>query len=248
MTLNCTSLIIATVVMNIKTRANMKPVPEVPPFLSKLCRGILGKCTCMQFSTRLTKFDLCSDDYTTENNAKYKTNRPEKRQSGSVDLFPKVSGKDIEEDVLEMGALWNDSEAFNSESTLTNNTSLCPLIECSEYEREDPLRFKRFRMRGSYKLALLNNVMRLRGQIQGEIIPSNDKAITDINNSNHSNAHTIDDDNHTRKRQKILREQMALKHEWCLVAETLDKGSFIFYVIATFITIMTVLVIVPSCR
>jgi hypothetical protein len=44
-------------------------------------------------------------------------------------MVPKVSGNDIEEDVLEMGALWNDSEAVNSESTLTKNTSLCPLIK-----------------------------------------------------------------------------------------------------------------------
>jgi hypothetical protein len=100
----------------------------------------------MQFSTRLNKFDLRSD-YTTKSNETYKTDRPEKRQSGSVDLYPKVSGNDIEEDVLEMGALWNDSEAVNSESTLTKNTSLCPLIKCSEYVPEDPLRLNRFRMR-----------------------------------------------------------------------------------------------------
>lgn len=100
----------------------------------------------MQFSTRLNKFDLRSD-YTTKSNETYKTDRPKKPQSGSVDLYPKVSGNDIEEDVLEMGALWNDSEAVNSESTLTKNTSLCPLIKCSEYEPEDPLRLNRFRMR-----------------------------------------------------------------------------------------------------
>ena len=147
-----------------------------------------------------------------------------------------------------MGALWNDSEAVNSESTLTKNASLCPLIECSEYEPENPLRLNRFRMKGSYKLALVNSVVRLRGQIQGEIIPSNDESITDLNSSSDSNAQRIGNDNHARKNLKILRKQMTLKHEWCLVAETLDKGSFIFYVIATFITIMTVLVIVPSYR
>ena len=247
MTLNCTSLIIATVVMNIKTRANMKPVPEVSPFLSKLCRGILGKLTCMQFSTRLNKFDLCSDNDTTKNDEKYKKNHDEK-QDGSVEFYPNVDGNDIEEEVLEMGALWNDSEAVNSESTLAKNTSLCPLIKCSEYEPEDPLRLNRFRMRGSYKRALVNSVMRLRGQIQGELIPSNDEAITDLNNSSDSNAQRTGDDNRARKELKNLRKEMTLKHEWCLVAETLDKCSFIFYVIATFITIMTVLVIVPSCR
>jgi hypothetical protein len=31
--------------------------------------------------------------------------------------------------------------------------------------------------------------MRLRGQIQDEIIPSNDEAITDLNSSSDSNAH-----------------------------------------------------------
>jgi hypothetical protein len=90
--------------------------------------------------------------------------------------------------------------------------------------------------------------MRLRGQIQGELIPSNDEAITDLNNSSDSNAQRTGDDNRARKELKNLRKEMTLKHEWCLVAETLDKCSFIFYVIATFITIMTVLVIVPSCR
>lgn len=147
-----------------------------------------------------------------------------------------------------MGALWYDSEAVNYESTLTKNTSLCTLTECSEYEQNDSLRLNRFRMRGSYKLALVNSVMRLRGQIQGEIIPSNDEAITDLNSSSDLNVQRIGNDKHARKKLKNLRKQMTLKHEWCLVAETLDKGSFIFYVIATFITIMTVLVIVPSCR
>jgi hypothetical protein len=66
-------------------------------------------------SARLNKFDLCSDNDTTKNDEKYKKNHDEK-QDGSVEFYPNVDGNDIEEEVLEMGALWNDSEAVNSES------------------------------------------------------------------------------------------------------------------------------------
>ena len=46
MSLNCISLITATMVMNIKRRAQHDPIPQVSPWLLYICENYLSKITC----------------------------------------------------------------------------------------------------------------------------------------------------------------------------------------------------------
>ena len=50
MSLNCVSLITATVVMNIKRRSQNEPVPKVAPWLLYLCEHYLSRITCTSIS------------------------------------------------------------------------------------------------------------------------------------------------------------------------------------------------------
>ena len=50
MSLNCISLITATMVMNIKRRAQHDPIPAVSPWLLHVCEKYLSKITCTTLS------------------------------------------------------------------------------------------------------------------------------------------------------------------------------------------------------
>lgn len=50
MSLNCVSLITATMVMNIKRRAQHDPIPKVSPWLLYICENYLSKITCTTLS------------------------------------------------------------------------------------------------------------------------------------------------------------------------------------------------------
>ena len=46
MTMNCISLMLATLVMIIKKHAGLKPVPLVPSWVLWLCQSVLSKIIC----------------------------------------------------------------------------------------------------------------------------------------------------------------------------------------------------------
>ncbi|CAC5356714.1 unnamed protein product [Mytilus coruscus] len=227
MTFNCTSLIMSTLVMNIKNRGKRYPIPEVPPLLSKVCQGFLGKITFSKFSSRVDKFYLCSDKSNQDLNL-----RTKEYDSGKVHftepVIPDKKTPEIEDEILELADLLNEKEPL-CPGIPTNSSPESNLKPCNH---EDPFRLNRQKLRRSYKLALRKGLVRTERHHHDE---------DNENNDERNNGDSEDTDNEL----KIHQQNMLLKQEWYFIAETVERASFIVYVIATFITIMTILVIIP---
>ncbi|XP_021368600.1 neuronal acetylcholine receptor subunit alpha-10-like isoform X2 [Mizuhopecten yessoensis] len=61
MTMNCISMIMATVVLIIKKHGGLKPVPMVPAWVLWFCETCLSKLVCTQLRSWDYKFDLCTE-------------------------------------------------------------------------------------------------------------------------------------------------------------------------------------------
>lgn len=65
MTFNCISLIMATIIMNIKKRGDEKQVPDVPSWILWLCHNVLSKIVCTRY---LWKDNIPMPSYNNNNN------------------------------------------------------------------------------------------------------------------------------------------------------------------------------------
>ena len=201
MTLNCISLIMATLVMSIKKRSTLKPVPQVPPLMLQICKRYLGKITCTPSESRFHGYNLCHE----EEDNKEPMNTTESWNSldqllhefddniddedvSSVHLLPSAA----DEDVSQPGIV---ASAVSYRRTLKNRRSYRRAIHCENQPKSATSR--------------------------SQSSPTNPK-------------------------ETVSPESLVRRQEWCYVAETVDKASFIVYLASMFITILTVLVFVPS--
>ena len=202
MTLNCISLIMATLVMSIKKRSTLKPVPQVPPLMLQICKRYLGKITCTPSESRFHGYNLCQEEEdnkepmnTTESwNSldhllhEFDDNIDEEEVS-SVHLLPGAADEDVSQPGIVAGAL-------SYRRTLKNRRSYRRAIHCENQPKSATSRSQ-------------------------SSSPTNPK-------------------------ETVSPESLVRRQEWCYVAETVDKASFIVYLASMFITILTVLVFVPS--
>ena len=62
MTLNAVSLVVATLVINVKKKGDRKGCPRVPQILLKLCHGCLAKLTCTTMITNENLYRDCDEE------------------------------------------------------------------------------------------------------------------------------------------------------------------------------------------
>lgn len=203
MTLNCISLIMATLVMSIKKRSTLKPVPRVPPVMLWVCKQVLGKITCTPPESRFHSYNLCQDD---------------EDKSASINTSESCDSLDY--------LLHEFDEHMEEDDTVS--THLLP-----EGDNEDISQNATVASALSYRRTLKNR-------------RSYRKAIHSQNKSNFTpTTHTKSPAERTAK---VNPNCLIRKQQWCYVAETVDKASFIIYFASMFITILTVLVFVPSLQ
>ncbi|XP_061168797.1 neuronal acetylcholine receptor subunit beta-3-like [Saccostrea echinata] len=208
MTLNCISLIMATLVMSIKRRSTLKPVPKVPPIMLWVCKQILGKITCTPPESRFHRYNLCDDDEepveTIDSTASW----------ASLDYLL----HEFEEDMDEEDALSIHLSPNIDNKDMSHNGVVASAL--------------------SYRRTLKNR-QSYRRAIQSENTPNKTLSTSQNNVNNRSTPKPI---------SKVSSDCSVRKQQWCYVAETVDKASFIVYFASMFVTILTVLVFVPSLQ
>eukprot|EP00105_Crassostrea_gigas_P015880 XP_011433049.1 PREDICTED: neuronal acetylcholine receptor subunit beta-3 [Crassostrea gigas] len=198
MTLNCISLIMATLVMGIKKRSTLKPVPQVPPLMLKACKQLLAKITCTPPESRFHAYNLCQEE-----DDKDKPFTATESWDSLDHLLHEFDDVADDEDV---------SSAHLLPCAVSDDISQSSILASAlSYRRT-------LKNRRSYRRA-----------IHGE---------------NQQSSATSPPQ--TDPKAPVSPETLVRKQEWCFVAETVDKASFIVYLASMFITILTVLVIVPS--
>jgi hypothetical protein len=188
----------ATLVMSIKKRSTLKPVPKVPPVILRVCKQVLGKITCTPPESRFYSYNLCQDD----ENKSASINTSE--SCDSLDYLLHEFDDNLEKD--DAASIHLIPEEISHNATVASALS---------YRRT-------LKNRRSYR-----------------------KAISSQYKSNTLTSHTKSPSEPTAKVNPIC---LVRKQQWCYVAETVDKASFIIYFAGMFITILTVLVLVPSLQ
>ena len=243
MTLNCISLILATLVMSIKKKAKLKPVPDVPPLVLWFCKRYLGRVTCTDFRSRLYEYDVCSDadenspDFeetdettiTTLNSCHFDLYDSEDTDSMHDYNAISFSG---ESDLQTSGeTLGVDADDY----ALQHGHSSQAALLGSENDKDTSKihnKGKGVRKRASYKRAIYRN----------PIFSCHHSS--KISSSVSSKLSAVDKEDYLRHTKLNNRR----KREWYFVAETIDKSSFIAYGLSMFVTIFTVLVLVPNLQ
>lgn len=192
----------ATLVMSIKKRSTLKPVPPVPPLMLKACKQLLAKITCTPPESRFHVYNLCQEE-----DDKDKPFTATKSWDSLDHLLHEFDDVADDEDVSSAHLL---PCAVNDD---ISQTSI--LASALSYRRT-------LKNRRSYRRAIYSE-----NQQSSATPPPQRSAATD-------------------PKVSVSPENLVRKQEWCYVAETVDKASFIVYLASMFITILTVLVFVPS--
>ncbi|XP_033749117.1 neuronal acetylcholine receptor subunit alpha-10-like [Pecten maximus] len=261
MTMNCISMIMATVVLIIKKHGGLKPVPMVPAWVMWFCETCLSKLVCTKIRSWDFQFDLCAEerDYIPPSRDRpclVMTDPLGNQHHRMTDYSPETAdtitgvydGLDVG-DYVQMNVCYNDSEIVtNSERKPQGNgsvpqcssTHLGPIKKEMEIEADDGqcssscdmTSYRRMlRNRRSYRRALHTDDME-------------EETVSLDNESSQSSSH----EEYMEQVFRINRSRavMERKRQWYFVAEVVDKALFLVYLVSMFVTITTVLVIVPS--
>ncbi|KAK3603124.1 hypothetical protein CHS0354_027912 [Potamilus streckersoni] len=232
MTLNCVSLIMATIVINIKRRSQLDPIPPVPPLILSFCENYLSKVVCTHF-----------DDWKRRLNAQYffHSEKDDLLQGNNRDpiessFTEEISLKEITPETEDTDKLIHNS---SDDNIFTENQSIANLSYISEESSEEddklcPLPSKNCSVDKSLYRQTVNNTYKKR--------PSYRKA---IRQNNVYGTRRKDLRKKTTKASSIFIGSHQ-KYQWYYVAEVIDKATFLVYVISMFISILTTLVIVPA--
>lgn len=219
MTLNSVSLILATIVMNIKKRANRRPVPRVPRMALWFCKHILSKLTIVRINDWKHPINHCDDD---SDDATVKSIDVDVNDNASIEID--ISSDD---EIHKVFSSTNSESENDSEDTasIQKSTSQYMAFRKSAHHRHNygSVSFKRLRrQRLSYKKAMQKDMIRREGCRK-----------------------QIENDSNFYKRKLDMSDIVDRMHEWYFVAEVTDKASFFIYLVCVSVTILTVLVIVP---
>ncbi|KAK3096941.1 hypothetical protein FSP39_004975 [Pinctada imbricata] len=246
MTLNCISLILATMIMSVKKRANLKPVPEVPKFVLRICETYLSRITCTSVKSRLYEYNVCDQNEDISACPEVEDEKSLEAKNNSISQF-QLHDSDSEEGkdkyLYESNSdfqLYNHN--FQTEDTLLRGHSSqsalldhdhSQLLDTPEETENNTGRCHR--KRPSYKRAIHRNPILGQSESSDDLLKTiaPDRTLKELTKDE---ILALWKSNHRRKR------------EWYFVAETMDKSSFLVYTLSMFITIFTVLVLVPNLQ
>ncbi|XP_069138565.1 neuronal acetylcholine receptor subunit alpha-10-like [Argopecten irradians] len=253
MTMNCISMIMATVVLIIKKHGSLKPVPLVPAWVMWFCETCLSKLVCTKIRYWNFKFDLCAEEQEfvsepRDRSCMVMTDPLGRKHQRMTEYSPEAGGTiaDVYDsldvgDYVQMNLCYNDNEIVTNGET-TKHQGNGSVRQCSSTcvtpnKRDlgvddadcDMTSYRRMlRNRRSYRRAIHTDdieeeAMRLNNEPQ-----TNEEYMELVYRINRSRA------------------VMERKRQWYFVAEVVDKALFLVYLVSMFVTITTVLVIVPS--
>ncbi|KAL5004793.1 hypothetical protein ScPMuIL_018249 [Solemya velum] len=218
MTLNSVSLILATIVMNVKKRANRRPVPRVPRKALWFCKHILSKLTIVRLNDWKHPIKHCDDD---SDDATVKSVDVDVNDNASIEI--NLSSDDETQKVFSSANSESENDSEDTANIQKSPTQYVSFKKSTRPKHYGSVSFKRLRrQRLSYKKAMQKDMLRREGCRK-----------------------QIENDSNFYKRKLDMSDIVDRMHEWYFVAEVMDKASFFIYVVCVSVTILTVLVIVP---
>ncbi|XP_074651645.1 neuronal acetylcholine receptor subunit alpha-5-like [Tubulanus polymorphus] len=256
-TLNSISLVMATIIMNIKKRSDKNPCPPVPIFVMRFCECVLGRITCTPYKKRA--IGPCVD--------KAKSPTDGGRVSGES-LPSLATANDARENPSKKRTAAGRSPtptSWESESLVSYEVKYSALNQSLLHQTDQVERLSEYCYANSTETDIVQPVLPLRQKPNGNTA-SNSPVISSSptlrrrapspsytsncpNNTScfQTTASTMQDSYPSPNSQLFATkaEVRELRYQWFYVADVVDKGLFILYLILTVVSILTILVILP---
>ncbi|XP_055864305.1 neuronal acetylcholine receptor subunit beta-3-like isoform X1 [Biomphalaria glabrata] len=250
MTFNCVSLIMATIVMNIKKRGDECPCPNVPSWLFGVCHHVIGRIVCTSyFGSEPIGLPALQLDY-----HKRKTTNSQSRNSvgnkcassrvGSAQRRDSIGQETIEteQSVADSKSVQRNAkrqaagEASKVKHVTISDVTVTPRASFEHQQAPrvcyDPHKTPRPQSEGEIEMRLRKNRTSVTGsKIDVSVTPRLSSEVSDPG-IGHSGSRSTD-------------EVYMMKRRWFYVAEVVDKFLFLVYLVLLTTSIFTVLFLIP---
>ncbi|XP_045216741.2 neuronal acetylcholine receptor subunit alpha-5-like isoform X2 [Mercenaria mercenaria] len=267
MSLNCISLITATIVMNIKRLSYLEPPPEVPKRLLNLCENYLSKLICARLSDWKRIASNPEDRLIHENKSNrvqllstvdsfVMTDRTDSANTQYVQLKELPSDTSIEVSYSPEERRKAKHQRYFLARSKTTESSFSFANNNDNFIEEASYTDKLLKNRPS-ELSVLSKLEKINHSFQDE---DSDSVETSFSQgfSGHRPSYRkairfgqqycpvmekTEPENSTTEQSVIA--SISKKYQWYFVADVIDTITFLFYIIIMFLAIFSVLVVTP---
>ncbi|GFO36506.1 neuronal acetylcholine receptor subunit alpha-10 [Plakobranchus ocellatus] len=268
MTFNCVSLIMATIVMNIKKLGDDNPCPDVPRWLFALCQHVLGRAVCTPYLWTGDASPAINGNRITTRGIENKSEAPLARSTSDTGQNSaaiaaaassaeggtrvKLQGKELKK--CTDGSRNLDKHCFKVKKDQTPASGkMAEHVENLRYPEEVIHGFKS----GDLSSDTADEIQDPKGLSEKEFgvrqrrQPKSIERIPAVNTSGDKNFwplydQSADDPNlETNRAQQNTTRGFLMKRRWFYVAEVVDKFLFVVYLVLLTCSIFTVLFLIP---